>query len=63
MYSTGTLLRDTYVRSPCFKKSQIAGMNKGVSVESGVFVRALENALKKFHIKTQAYRRGAFVGS
>lgn len=53
--------------SPCFKESQIkmleAGVNKGVSVESGVFVRALEKALKKFYVERQAYWSGAFVGN
>lgn len=40
-----------------------AGVNKGVSVESGVFVRALEKALKKFYVERQAYWSGAFVGN
>ena len=49
------------------KESEIKALeeiiSKGVSTEAGVFVRALEKALKEFHVQRQAYWSGAFVGN
>ena len=64
-YMVNSVMR--HLCSLCCKESHIkmleVGMNKRVSVESGMFISTLEKALKKLYVERQAYLSGAFAGN
>ena len=38
-------------------------ISKGFEREEGIFVSALDKALKSFHVERQAYHGGSFIGN